>query len=130
MTSQHKVLIVDDDTAIRSALEFQFKKESFVVFSAEDGEEGLHTSKTEHPDIILLDIKMPKMDGMEMLGKLRELDAWGKAVPVILLTNLADTNKVAEAVQSGVYDYLVKSDWKLEDVVRVVKEKLAMAAEK
>ncbi|MGB0757025.1 MAG: response regulator [Patescibacteria group bacterium] len=128
MATQPKVLVVDDDKAIRTALEIQFKNESYVVYTAEHGEEGLHVAQTENPDIILLDIKMPKMDGMEMLQKLRELDEWGKNVPVILLTNLADTNRVAEAVELGVYDYLVKSDWKLDDVVRVVKEKLATNA--
>lgn len=76
-----------------------------------------------HPDLILLDIVMPKMDGMTMLAQLRE-DEWGKTARVITLTNLSDTEKVAEAIEHGSYEYLVKSDWKIEDVVAKVREKL------
>ena len=74
-------------------------------------------------DIILLDIILPKMDGMTMLKKLRE-DERGADVPVILLTNLDYSVGVAKAMESGAYDYLVKTDWSLDDVVEKVREKL------
>lgn len=119
-------MIVEDDEAILKSLVFQFKKNDFSVVAAKDGEEGLRLAKLEQPDVILLDIMMPKMDGMAMLKELRQTDEYGQQVPIILLTNLSDTDKVAEAVNLGVYDYLVKSDWNLEDVVKTVKGKLGI----
>jgi len=110
---------------LANALNKKFSSEDFEVLVAKDGEEGLKKSLENHPHIILLDIIMPKLDGISMLKKLRE-DNWGKEVPVILLTNLSDSEKVAEGMEVGVYDYLVKSDWKIEDVVSKVKEKLGM----
>ena len=121
-----KILIVDDDEAIRKSLVYQFKKSGFMVIEAVDGEDGLQKALLEKPDIILLDILMPKKDGMEMLRDLRDSEEWGSEVPVILLTNTSDTDKVSEAINMGVYDYLVKSDWNLEDVVKTVKGKLGM----
>ena len=90
--------------------------EGFIVLEAENGEEGLDVALRDHPDLILLDIIMPKMDGLTMLKKLRE-DVRGKNTKVILLTNLSDNEKVSEALLQGSYDYLVKSDWKIGDVV-------------
>jgi len=103
-----------------------FSYEKFEVLTAKDGEEGLRVALAERPDVILLDILLPRMDGMTMLRKLRE-DAWGKRTPVMVLSNLSDASRVLEAMQSGVYDFLVKSDWKLQDVVWKVKKKLKLA---
>lgn len=122
--TKSKILIIEDECSLRKALADKFTKEGFMVIEAKDGEEGLKLALKEKPDLILLDIIMPKMDGITMLGKLRE-DKWGKDVRVIILTNLEDENKVMESVQKGAYDYLIKSDWKLEDVVKKAKEKLA-----
>lgn len=119
-----KILIVEDEQDIREALVDKFSREGFAVFEARNGEEGLARAFTEHPDLILLDIVMPVMDGITALNKLRE-DEWGKHVPVILLTNLNDDEKVANAMEKGAFGYLVKSDWKIEDVVTKVKARLA-----
>ncbi|MDP2593061.1 MAG: response regulator [bacterium] len=124
-TNNHSILIVDDDPLTQKTLEHRFNKEGFKIFIASDGEEGLAKAIKEHPDIILLDLLMPKIDGIKMLEKLRE-DPWGKTAGVLLLTNLNDTEKVAEAVAKGVYEYLVKSDWKIDDIVAKVHEKLAL----
>lgn len=118
-----KILLVEDEEAIRTVLADKLRREGFQVIEGKDGEEGLSLSLREHPDLILLDIVMPKMDGLTVLKKLRE-DEWGKEVKVILLTNLSDVDKVAEALHGGSYNYLVKSDWKIEDVVKKVKEEL------
>jgi len=117
------ILIVDDDISASRALVNTFKFEKFNVLVAKNGEEGLKLALEKHPDIILLDIIMPKMDGLLILGKLRE-DNWGKDVPVIVLTNLNEIEATARAVKNGAYDFLIKSDWKLEDIVKKVKEKL------
>ena len=121
--ARNKILIVEDDLDLLEVLRKKFTIEKFEVSQAPDGKVGLDEALRNHPDIILLDIVMPVMDGMSMLRKLRE-DSWGKDVPVILLTNLSDEKKVAEGLQHGVYDYLVKADWNISDVVKKVKSKL------
>ena len=92
------ILIVEDDEAMLEVLIDEFKREGFKTLSAKNGVEGLDTALEKHPDIILLDILMPEMDGLTMLTKLRD-DKWGKDVPVILLTNYSDMDKISESVQ-------------------------------
>ena len=121
----HLMLIVEDETPLLRALMEKFGHHGFRVLTAENGEKGLNLANQEHPEVILLDIVMPKMDGIMVLKKLRADDKT-KDIPIILLTNLYDNEKLAEAAQYGVYDYLIKSDWKIEDVVKKVKEKLRM----
>lgn len=117
------VLIVEDEPSLQRALADHFSREGITVLQAKNGQEGLDIALREHPGVILLDIVMPVMDGMTMLTKLRE-DAWGKDAHVILLTNLVDNKEIVEAMKTGVFDYLVKSDWKIDDVVAQVKRKL------
>jgi len=121
-----KILIVEDEIDLREALVDKLGREEFETSGAKDGEEGLEMALRDHPDLILLDIVMPKMDGMTMLKKLREENEWGKKVPVILLTNLSATDeKIIKAmVENEPSYYLVKSDWKIGDVVKKVKETL------
>lgn len=119
-----KILIVDDEAPLAQILSDKFAAEGFAVQQAHDGEEGLRLALDWHPAIILLDIIMPKMDGMTMLHKLRAQEA-GKKIPVILLTNLSDTEKVYDAMANGVFDFLVKANWSIEDIVKEVKAKLA-----
>ncbi len=121
--SAKKVLIVEDEEPMRKILHDEFEREGFVVFAEENRERGLDTALKEKPDIILLDIVMPEMDGLTMLKELRK-DSWGKNAKVVLLTNYSDIDKISEAVQIGISGYLVKSDWKLGDVIKKVKEKL------
>lgn len=128
MPKQSAVLIVEDEVAMRTALAETFHQHRFRVLTAEDGRSGLATALEQHPDIILLDILLPMMDGMQVLTELKR-DAWGKQVPVILLTNVNDPAKVAQGIAAGAYDYLVKQDWNLEDVVRKVKERLSRTAQ-
>ncbi len=123
MEKEIKILIVEDEEPMLKALSAKFEQEGFNVLQASDGEEGLKVALENKIDIILLDIILPKMDGMTMLKKLRE-DERGADVPVILLTNLDYSVGVAKAMESGAYDYLVKTDWSLDDVVEKVREKL------
>ena len=123
MSNQKKVLIVEDEKSLMEALNKKFTAEGFKVVEAVNGKEGLDKSLSERPDVILLDIIMPVMDGMTMLKKLRE-DSWGKLANVVLLTNLSDPQRMEEALEKGAFDYLVKSDWRLEDVVKKVEGKI------
>jgi len=117
-----KILVVEDETDILDVLTDTFKREGAEVFRAEDGDEGLKIALAEKPDVILLDIIMPKVSGLDMLRDLRK-DDWGKAVPVILLTNLSATEEkiIRSIVEYRPVFYLVKSDWKIADVVKKVK---------
>jgi len=118
---QKKVLIVEDEKSLLDIMREEFKEAGFLVATAMDGQEGLAAAKKESPDLILLDIAMPKMDGLTMA---KELAAAGKDIPIIFLTNLDDLDHVSNAIGLGSFDYLIKSNWKLEDVVKRAKEKL------
>jgi DNA-binding response OmpR family regulator len=124
MTNEKKtVLIIEDEQMLRSALSDKFSNEGFAIIEAKNGEEGLSMALRRHPDMILLDIVMPVMDGITVLKKLGQ-DNWGKEAKIIILTNLSDAETVSEITIQGFHDYLVKSDWKIRDVVAKVKEKL------
>jgi len=116
-----KILIIEDELSLRSVLAEKLKSEGFEVLEAKNGQEGLDFSISQKPELILLDIVMPKMDGLTMLEKLRE-DSWGKKVPVIILTNLSSGAEMSRSAENRVSGYLVKTDWKLEDVVKKIKE--------
>jgi DNA-binding response OmpR family regulator len=123
-----KILIVDDDGSLRNALKDKINHEGFTALMAGDGEEGLKVGIKEKPDLILLDVIMPKINGIKMLEKLRE-DKWGEHVPVLLLSNDDDPEHIRETLKDNATDYLIKSDWELEDLVIKVKEVLVPPAE-
>ena len=123
MSQQKKVLVVDDEKVLLELLLSKIGQAGFIAIGARDGDEGLQKASAEHPDLILLDIIMPKMDGITMLKKLRE-DAWGKTAPVIMLSNLNTAEAVEKSLENGAYDYLVKVDYSLDDLVAIVKKKL------
>ncbi|MCX6718229.1 MAG: response regulator [Candidatus Staskawiczbacteria bacterium] len=125
-----KILIVEDEELILKPYSEELRDEGFFVLQAKNGQEGLGLALSEKPDIILLDILMPVMDGITMMYKLRETNPYGKDVPIILLTNLSpDEEKTMKAVVDNepAY-YLVKSDWNLKDVVGKIKERLERKA--
>lgn len=118
-----KILVVEDDRVLRRVIIDNLKSEGFIALEAEDGAAGLAAALAEHPDLLLVDIVMPKMDGIAMLEKLRE-DPWGKDAQVIMLTNLNDAEKVSYAAQKGVNEYLVKADWDIAGIIEKVKDKI------
>ena len=120
-----KILIVDDEEAVQRAISDALLNQGFTTILAEDGEDGLQIALRQHPDLILIDILMPKMNGMVMLQKLR-LDEWGKTALVIILTNVNPNSSsvINSVLQNEPAYYLVKSDVKLEGIVNKVKEVL------
>ena len=119
-----KILIVEDEQPMLDALKDKLVSEGFVVVGARDGEEGLATAFREHPDLILLDLIMPKMDGISMIKNLRS-DAWGHKVPVIILTNLSPDNNIIKTIEeNSPAFYLVKSDWNINDIVSKIRDLL------
>lgn len=121
-----KILVIEeieDDNSLRKVLHDKLKLEGFSVLEAKDGEEGLSIALSQHPDLILLDVLMPKIGGIEMLKKLRE-DTRGKDIPVIIFSNFSEMGNIASAIELSVNDYLVKSNWTLDDILVKIKEKL------
>lgn len=120
-----KILIVDDDPLLVRMYQTKFEGDGNEVVTASDGHEGLEKVASEKPDIVLLDIMMPKMDGLETLRRIKA-DASIKTTPVIMLTNVssseADSN---EGLELGAVAYLVKADYTPKEVVQKVKEILA-----
>ena len=122
-----KILIVEDEAIISKTYAEELRDQGFLVLTAMNGSVGLEIASREKPDIILLDILMPVMDGLTMMGKLRESGLYGKNVPIILLTNLsASEEKIMKAITKDepAY-YLVKSDYTLSGVLEKIKERLA-----
>jgi DNA-binding response OmpR family regulator len=120
MNNTKTILIVEDEQLLSKAIRRKLEKNAFNVIDAFDGGEGLAVALEKHPDLILLDIVLPIMDGVTLLDRLRE-DPWGKDVPVIILSNLSDASIIKESRERGVNTYLVKTDWKLDEVVEKVK---------
>lgn len=120
---QKKILIVEDAVPLARALREALEGVGFIVAVAGDGEHGLELARSEKPNLILLDILLPKKDGLWLLKELRTTDE-GKKIPVMMLTNLSDTKNVNTALQYGAYDYMVKSDWKINDIVESIQKKL------
>lgn len=119
------ILIVEDDIALRTVLVDKLSQEGFGVLEAADGEIGLAVATEKHPELILLDIFMPHMDGIAMLSKLRSVDSWGKHVQVLVLTNSTDAQTIAKVSSFGDTDFLIKSEWSLEALVARIREKLS-----
>lgn len=116
-----KLLIIEDDLVLQKALSEYLIAEGFNVLSAGDGETGVQMALGELPDLILLDIVLPKKDGYTVLTEVRANEAT-KHVPIVLLTNLGSISDVEKAIELGATTYLVKADYKLEEVMMKVKE--------
>jgi len=119
------VLVIEDEEALQRMLSAKLSSEGLTVLQASNGQEGLRIIDTKHPDLILLDMVMPQMDGIHVLRALHSTPT-DKRIPVIVLSNLSNDESVAESMENGVFDYLIKSDWSLEDVAKKVKEKLGI----
>jgi len=124
ITTNKKVLLIEDDLILSEMYQSKLEKEGFAVTTANDGEKGLTIALQDHPEIILLDILMPKMDGMALMKKLRE-DAWGLNVPIIILTNLNINDKINQGIREDHPTYFfMKTEITPSDVVDRVKEVL------
>ena len=111
---------MDDNVALTTVLTDKLNLSGFEATGAFDGEHGLQKALATHPDAILLDLIMPKMDGLTMLGKLRA-DEWGKSCKVIVLTLLEENEYIAKAVEYNVLGYIVKTDSSLDGIVSQVE---------
>lgn len=119
-----KIIIAEDDKLISGSLCEALKGQGFEVTPAYDGEEAIAKAKEIHPDIMLLDIMMPKLDGISVLWEIKA-DPSVSAMPVIVLTNIGDVETISKIVEAGAADYLLKSDQSVDDIVQKVKDVLS-----
>lgn len=120
-----KVLIIEDDYFIRDLYQRQLQKEGYTVDTAPDGAEGLVQASNLKPDLILLDIMLPKLNGLDLLRTLRSKDET-KNIPVLLLTNLGQESVMKEGFQLGAEGYLIKTSYTPSQVVDEIKKILPL----
>ena len=118
-----KILLVEDDSFLLGMYATKFEMENFKVITAEDGEKAVRAALKELPDIILLDIILPKQNGFEVLRQLKADQATAK-VPVILLTNLSQKDEIEQGLKLGAEDYLIKAHFMPSEVVEKIKKVL------
>lgn len=119
-----KILIIEDDPLMSRMYQKIFTFENYEVDMAHDGQEGLEKTRTGKPTLILLDIMMPKMNGLQVLEKLKS-DPDTRKIPVIMLTNLAGTSDAESALTHGAVKYIIKSEFEPKQVANMIKEILA-----
>lgn len=119
----NKILIIENEPATRRILSDKLKLENFLTSESSNGLDGLEKALTEHPDLIILDLFMPKMNGMEVLKNLHA-DDWGKLVPIIILTNQNDDPHILEAIKDKNCEYLLKTNHNLASIIKKIKFKL------
>lgn len=118
-----RILAVEDEEILLTALSEELKQEGFDVVGAKDGIEGVEKAVSEKPDLILLDLVMPRLDGIGALKQIKE-NPVTKDIPVVILTNLSDYDKVSDALSLGAMDYLVKANYRLEELINKIKSVL------
>jgi len=116
-----RILLIEDDSFLVEMYTTKFELEGFEVISAEDGKKGLDLALQEKPEIILLDILMPKMDGFAVLEALKK-DKTTLNIPVVLLTNLGQKDDVKKGFEKGAVGYLIKAHFMPSEVVDKIKK--------
>lgn len=121
MAKTKKILIIEDDQTILSMYDSKFQGEGFEVFKAEDGNEGFKIAQKEQPDIIMLDIILPQIDGFTVLSELKK-DKKTKDIPVVMLTNLGTIEDQKKGKTMGAEDYLVKASLTPAEISEKIKK--------
>lgn len=124
MHKQPTILIIEDDIFLNNIYNKRLFEENFDVLTAFDGEKGIKIAKQKSPDLILLDLMLPKMDGFAVIKYCKE-DSALKNIPIILLTNLNDKDDIERALSFGVKDYLIKVHFTPAEVVEKIKNILS-----
>lgn len=123
---KRSLLIVEDEADIREAMADYFDQLDYRVLEAQDGQEALDKALAEHPDVILLDLRMPVMDGQETLKQLRQ-DPWGRNAKVVVMSAMDDVKNIGTAYESGITEYVIKGDMSLEEMAAKVREVILTA---
>ena len=114
-TTDRRVLLVEDDRVLRRACEASLRRRGLVVLCAQDGEEGLRLARAEAPDLVLLDLLMPKLNGLEVLRALRANERT-RDLPVLILSNSSSATGVEEVTSLGIAGYWVKANLSLQEL--------------
>lgn len=114
-----KILVIDDDMTFVATMKAALDSAKYAVISASNGVEGLEMMEESKPDLILLDIMMPKMDGIEFLKELNKKYGEGKT-PVLITSNVSSLDKISEGISLGVRGYFIKSDESLQGIVGII----------
>lgn len=120
-----KIAIIEDDPAISQMYRMKFEADGFEVQVAENGKNGVDLVKNLKPDMILIDLQMPVMDGVEALTEIRKHD-WGKTIPAIFLTNMGQEESPKEIKNLNIHSYIVKADLTPSQVVGRIKAALGL----
>lgn len=126
MDGQKKILVIEDELSYQRILTTKLNNEHFAVITAENGEAGLAAAIKELPDLILLDLMLPKIDGLTVLRRLRSYNEWGKTVPVFILTALTSRDEERNRAMSELTPtyYIEKGSAQLSDLIEKIKDKL------
>jgi len=115
-----KILVIEDDKFLRELMTEELKREGFFVVSVIDGEEGLEKIPQEIPDLVLLDLILPGIDGFEVLKRIKENPSISK-IPVIILSNLGQKDNIDKGMNLGATDYLIKAHFTPREIIAKVK---------
>jgi len=118
-----KILFIEDERALQKTFTKMLEKEGYKVISALDGKKGVKTAKEKKPDLILLDLILPKLHGFDVLKELRKIGET-KETPVIVLTNLEGLKDVEKALELGAKTYLVKANYSLDEIASKIEKVL------
>ena len=118
-----KILFIEDESTLQKALGDILQQKNYKVISALDGEIGLRLAKSEKPDLILLDLILPKMHGFDVLRQLKD-NSETKEIPIIVLTNLEKMDEINQAIELGATTYLIKTEYKIGEVIEKIKKTL------
>lgn len=116
----HKILIVEDDKFVRELILQKLTEEKFEVSSAKDGEEGVVKIESEKPDLILLDLILPGIDGFEVISRVRK-NPNTESIPIVILSNLGEKNDVDRGIKLGANDYMIKAHFTPKEIVEKVR---------
>ncbi len=115
------ILIIEDDEFLRGLINKKLTSEGFNIISAVDGEEGIKKTKEQKPDLILLDLVLPNIDGFEVLAKVKA-DPNVSSVPVIILSNLSQKEDISKGIKLGAVDYIIKAQFTPEEIAEKIKK--------
>lgn len=119
------ILVIEDEEPLQLILKDKLSAAGFEIIQARNGQEGVEAALRDKPNLILLDLQMPVMEGNTALKKIREEGGdYGAHVPVIALTNLNDSTNITGSMENKITHYWVKSDWNIDELVKAIKEKL------
>ena len=118
-----KILIIEDDKFLRELIDRKLVKEGYETSEAIDGEEGIKKIKSEKPDLILLDLILPGIDGFEVLSKMKD-DPFLSQIPVIILSNLGQKEDVEKGLKLGAIDYLIKAHFTPGEIIEKIRANL------